>query len=672
MNPRIVFAFFLLPLLAMAQGQASSPVSGVDTAAMNQSVDPCVDFYQYACGNWIAKNPLPSDRSRWGRFGELQDHNETVELGLLESAAVVKPGRDAIDQKIGDYFASCMDTATIGKKGIASLKPELDLIQAMSHEPDVVAEIAHLHRLGVGALFLFGAAPDAKDSSRTIATLRQGGLSLPDREYYLAADAKSVEIRQRFEQHIRNMFQLAGDPADTAASKARMVLDLETTLAKASMDKVSLRDPDKTYHIVTRQQLVALSAGFDWNSYLKAVGAPAFDTLNISQPDFLKQIAVALPSQPITAFQAYFSYHLLRAAASDLPPAFENENFDFWQRYLSGVKEPRPRANRCAVAVDNNLGDLLGQKYIEAAFGADAKAQITRLVEALDKALESDIRTLPWMTDATKKAAIVKLHAITNNVGYPKKWRDYSKVSILRDDFLGNSVRASQAMYDQRIVKIGQPTDKTEWYMTTPTVNAFYNSQNNSINFPAGILQPPFFDPKRDAALNYGGIGAVIGHEMTHGFDDQGRKFDADGNLRDWWTPQDGAEFEKRAACIADEHSSFTAVDDVKLNGRLTLGENTADNGGVRVALMALEDTLKGTSDKVEGFTPEQRFFLGFAQVWCESMSPQEARQRAMTDPHSPGRYRVNGTVQNMPEFQKAYACKAGQPMVAANACRVW
>ena len=672
MNPRIVFAFFLLPLLAMAQGQASSPVSGVDTAAMNQSVDPCVDFYQYACGNWIAKNPLPSDRSRWGRFGELQDHNETVELGLLESAAVVKPGRDAIDQKIGDYFASCLDTATIEKKGLAPLKPELDRIQAMSHEPDVVAEIAHLHRLGVGALFLFGAAPDAKDSSRTIATLRQGGLSLPDREYYLAADAKSVEIRQRFEQHIRNMFQLAGAPADTAASKARMVLDLETTLAKASMDKVSLRDPDKTYHIVTRQQLVALSAGFDWNSYLKAVGAPAFDTLNISQPDFLKQIAVALPSQPITAFQAYFSYHLLRAAASDLPPAFENENFDFWQRYLSGVKEPRPRANRCAVAVDNNLGDLLGQKYIEAAFGADAKAQITRLVEALDKALESDIRTLPWMSDTTRKAAIVKLHAFTNNVGYPKKWRDYSKVTIVRDDFCGNSVRASEAIYDQRIVKIGQPTDKTEWYMTTPTVNAFYNSQNNSINFPAGILQPPFFDPKRDAALNYGGIGAVIGHEMTHGFDDQGRKFDADGNLRDWWTPQDGAEFEKRAACIADEHSSFTAVDDVKLNGRLTLGENTADNGGVRVALMALEDTLKGTSDKVEGFTPEQRFFLGFAQVWCESMSPQEARQRAMTDPHSPGRYRVNGTVQNMPEFQKAYACKAGQPMVAANACRVW
>jgi endothelin-converting enzyme/putative endopeptidase len=672
MKLRIVIAFLLLPLLAMAQGQASSPASGIDTAAMNKSVDPCVDFYQYACGNWIAKNPLPSDRSRWGRFGELQDHNENVELGLLESAAVVKPGRDAIDQKIGDYFASCMDTATINKKGIAPLKPELDRIQAMSDEPDVVAEIAHLHHMGVGALFVFGASPDAKDSNRTIATLAQGGLSLPDREYYLKTDAKSVEIRQRFEQHMKNMFQLAGDPADTAASKARMVLDMETTLAKVSMDRVSMRDPDKTYHIVTRQQLAALSAGFDWNSYLKGVGAPAFETLNIAQPDFLKQIAATLPSQPITAFQAYFSYHLLRAAGSELPEAFENENFDFWQRYLSGVKEPRPRANRCAAVVDRSLGDLLGQKYIEKAFGADAKAQITQLVEALDKALESDIQTLPWMTDATKKAAVVKLHAFTNNVGYPKKWRDYSKVSIVRDDFFGNGLRTSQAMYEQRIVKIGQPTDKTEWYMTTPTVNAFYSPQNNSINFPAGILQPPFFDPQRDIATNYGGIGAVIGHEMTHGFDDQGRKYDADGNLRDWWTPQDGAEFEKRAACIADEHSNFTAVDDVKLNGRLTLGENTADNGGVRVALMALEDTLKGKQDKVEGFTPEQRFYLGFAQVWCESMSPQESRQRAMTDPHSPGRFRVNGTVQNMPEFQKAYSCQAGQPMVSANACRVW
>ncbi len=355
-----------------------------------------------------------------------------------------------------------------------------------------------------------------------------------------------------------------------------------------------------------------------------------------------------------------------------LPAAFEDEDFDFWQRYLTGAKQPRPRAARCVVAVDRSLGDLLGQKYIEVAFGGDAKAQINQLVDALEKALGNDIQTLPWMSDTTKRAALEKLKAITRNVGAPRKWRDYGKVSISRDDYLGNTVRTTQFLTEQRIQRIGKPTDKTEWTMTTPTVNAFYAPPFNSINFPAGILQPPFFDPRRDMALNYGAIGAVIGHEMTHGFDDQGRKYDGDGNLRDWWTPQDGAEFEKRAACVANEYSGFTAVDDVKVNGRLTLGENTADNGGLRVALMALQDTLNGKEQVLDGFTAEQRFFLGFAQIWCENNTPQAERQQALTNPHSPGRYRVDGTLQNMPEFQKAFACKAGQPMVSENACRVW
>jgi endothelin-converting enzyme/putative endopeptidase len=339
---------------------------------------------------------------------------------------------------------------------------------------------------------------------------------------------------------------------------------------------------------------------------------------------------------------------------------------------LTGAKEQRPRTARCVTTVDRTLGDLLGQKYIQLAFGADAKAQITQLVDALEKAMAQDIQTLPWMTEITKKAALAKLQAITNNVGAPLKWRDYSSLVIARDDFLGNSQRATEALYQRRIEKIGKPTDKTEWGMTTPTVNAFYSPQNNSITFPAGILQPPFFDPQRDIAYNYGGIGAVIGHEMTHGFDDQGRKFDGEGNLRDWWTAADGAEFEKRAACVANEYSGFTAVDDVKLNGRLTLGENTADNGGIRIALMALLNTLKGKEDKVDGLTPEQRFFVGYGQIWCENSSPEERRNRAMTDPHSPGRYRVNGVLQNMPEFQKAFSCKATQPMVSGNACRVW
>jgi endothelin-converting enzyme/putative endopeptidase len=455
--------------------------------------------------------------------------------------------------------------------------------------------------------------------------------------------------------------------------KATMVLDLETTLARHSLDRVSMRDPNKTYNMKPRAFLAEKWAGFPWDAYFQAVGAPAFETLNIAYPDGLNGLDTDLGTQPIDTWQAYFTYHLLHAAANELAQPFEDEDFDFWQRYLAGVKEPRPRNMRCVAATDRALGDLLGQKYIEVAFGADAKSQITTLVQGIERAMGDDIGTLRWMTDATKSAAIVKLKAITNNVGYPRKWRDYSKVTIAADDYFGNTERAAEVMTLQRIAKIGQPTDKSEWSMTPPTVNAFYSPQNNSINFPAGILQPPFFDPRRDMAVNYGGVGSVIGHEMTHGFDDQGRKFDADGNLRDWWTAQDGEEFEKRVSCVADEYSAFTSVDDVKLNGRLTLGENTADNGGVRVAYLALEDALKLTpSDKIDGFTPEQRFFLGFAQVWCENMSPQELRQRAMTDSHSPGRFRVNGTLQNMPEFQKAYACKPDAPMVRPNACRVW
>jgi endothelin-converting enzyme/putative endopeptidase len=672
MKARIAFSVLLLPLLGLAQGPASSSPSGLDKASMNLSVNPCVDFYQYACGNWIAKNPLPADRARWGRFEELQDRNEKLLLDIVQGAAVEKPGRTPLEQKIGDLYASCMDTAAVEKKGIAPVKGELDRIGAIEDAADLAAEIARLHRMGLGVLFSFGARPDAKDSNRTIASLGQGGLSLPDRDFYLRTDAKSVETRERYLQHIKNIFMLAGDSDANAAAKARTVLDFETSIAKASMDRVSLRDPNKSYHPMTKKEAQALAPMFPWDEYFAGTGAPAFEILNVSQPDFLKQLSATLPTDTLEPWKAYLSFHVLRGAASMLPQKFEEENFDFWQRYLQGVKQQRPRANRCVQVVDRGLGDLLGQKYVEAAFGPKAKARITELVDLLDKSMGKDIEGLPWMTDATKKAALAKLKAITNNVGYPKKWRDYNKVSIARDDFFGNNRRIADAMYEQRIAKIGKPTDKTEWGMTTPTVNAFYSPQNNSINFPAGILQLPFFDARRDMAANYGGIGAVIGHEMTHGFDDSGRKFDGDGNLRDWWTAQDGSEFDKRAACIANEYSNFTAVDDVKLNGRLTLGENTADGGGVRVAYMAMQEAFQGKPQKLDGFTPEQRFFAGFAQVWCQNVSPQESRQRALTDPHSPGRYRVNGTLQNMPEFQKAFSCQANQPMVSADACRVW
>jgi endothelin-converting enzyme/putative endopeptidase len=662
MNYRILFPILLVSLKAIAD-------PGIDKSAMNARVDPCADFYQYACGTWMAANPLPADRTRWARFTELSDHNEKVLLDLLQTAASAKAPHGSIDQKIGDYFASCIDTATIEKKGMAPVKPELDRIRALRSRDDLASLVARLHLQGVGALFRFISEPDPKDSTHMIAGLGQGGLSLPDRDYYLKTDPKSVEIRDRFERHVKTLFELAGERAEAAAADARAVLDIEMLLAKVSLDRVTRRNPEMTYHLVPRTQLATLAPDFDWEAYFKGIRAPAFDKLDVEWPDFVK----ALPlSQPIDSWKAYLTYHVLRGAAPLLSRAFENEAFDFWTRYLAGAKEQRPRPARCVNVVDAGLGDLLGRKYVDSAFGPDAKAQITQLVEAIEKAMEEDIRTLDWMTPETKQAAIAKLHAITNNVGYPKKWRDYSRVTISRDDFYGNTRRADEAAFDRRLARIGKPTDKTEWNMTTPTVNAFYSAEFNSINFPAGILQPPFFDPRRDAAINFGAIGAVIGHEMTHGFDDQGRKFDGNGNLRDWWTAADAREFEKRAACVADEYSGFTAVDDVKVNGRLTLGENTADNGGARIALMALEDTLKGNTEKVDGFTPEQRFFLGYAQIWCENSSPEQTRLQALTNPHSPGHYRVQGVIQNMPEFQKAFSCAASKPAVTENVCRVW
>jgi putative endopeptidase len=655
--------------MALCLPFTASAASSIDTQAMNRSVDPCVDFYQYACGSWVAQNPIPPDRARWARFTELADHNEKLLLDLVETAAASKASKSSIDQKLGDYFGSCMDTATIEQKGIAPVKPEIDRIQNLASQKDLAAEVAHLHHAGIGVLFRFVAEADPKDSAHMIASIAQGGLSLPDRDYYLKTDAKSVETRQRFEQHVTKMFELYGETPDAAAARAHTVLELETELAKPALDRVSRRDPDKSIHIRSRSELAMLAPAFGWNEYFKEIGAPAFDKIDIEWPDYLKGLPL---NQPLDSWKAYFAYHVLRATAAQLPNAFEDEDFAFYNRYIGGAKEPRPRPNRCINLVDANLGDLLGQKYVQSAFGGVAKARITELVEALEEAMESDIRSLDWMTPETKAAAIRKLHAITNNVGYPKKWRDYGKVTIARDDFYGNTRRAAAAAFERRLMRIGKPTDKSEWNMTTPTVNAFYSPDFNSINFPAGILQPPFFDPNRDPAANFGAIGAVIGHEMTHGFDDEGRKFDAAGNLRDWWTPKDAQEFEKRAACIADEYSSFTAVDDVKVNGKLTLGENTADNGGVRIALQALEDTLQGKQDTIDGLTPEQRFFVAYGQIWCENSTPEATRLQAQTNPHSPGHYRVTGVIRNMPEFQKAFSCKATDPMVSENACRVW
>ncbi len=597
MTHRVALAFLVLPLVAMQADRRS----GIDHAAMDKTVDACIDFYEYACGGWRAANPVPANRPGWGRFGEVAERNQKLLLDILQKAAVVREGRSESDRKIGDAFAACLDTATINRTGISPLKPELNGIYAMTND-ELAAEVARLHRRGVFVLFQSAARAGANDATHYVAIIRQRGLSLPDREYYLKSDAKSMEIRERFIQHVGNMFQLAGDPPDRAAAKARSVIDVETMLAAASMDRTALRNPLNTQHLLSRTELQALWPAFPWDTYFTVIGAPAFVTVNVDQPDFLRGVARVVREQPISALQAYFAFQLLHRYAPQLSEAFENEDFDFWSRYLTGAAEPLSRLHRCERAVDSQLPDLLGQKFIEVAFGDTARVRMTQLLDELRRALAEDIRQLQWVTDETKAAALEKLKAMNlANVGRPPKWRDYSRVAIVRDDFLGNEMRATETVMAKRAADIGKLVDKDEWGVNAQDANAFYFASTNAVVLLAGILQPPFFDPDRDVAINYGAIGALIGHELTHGFDDQGRRYDADGKLRDWWAPADRPAFEQRAACFVNEYSGFTAIDEVKVNGRVTLAENMADNGGVRIALMALKNALGNARPELDG-----------------------------------------------------------------------
>ncbi len=649
-------------------------IPGFDATALDTKADPCVDFYQYACGAWRAKHPIPPDRSILGRFDELEERNLAILRDILEQASVASPKRSAIEQKIGDYYASCMDEKAIDKKGFDPIKPELERIAALADKSALADEVARLHRIGANVLFSYSSEQDFKNSSQVIAAADQGGLGLPDRDYYFKEDEESAETRKHYVEHVRKTFELLGQPAATATAKARVVMDIETALAKGSLGLVSRRDPAKVYHKTLREELaLTLNPSFAWPKYLAEIKAPPIESLNVAVPEFFKNLDSLINTTSLDDWKTYLTWQLVRSQAQLLPSAFVNENFDFYGKILTGAKELRPRWKRCVSLADGDLGEALGQKYVEHTFGAKGKERTLQMVQALEKALGKDIAELSWMTPATKTKALEKLHAITNKIGYPDKWRDYSSVKIIRGDAFGNSERATEFEFQRQLGKIGKPVDRTEWQMTPRTVDAYYDAQMNNINFPAGILQPPFFDKSMDNAVNFGAIGAVIGHELTHGFDDEGRQFDAKGNLKDWWTAQDAEEFEKRADCLVEEYSNFTAVDDVKLNGKLTLGENTADNGGVRIAYMALLDDIAGkTLPKIDGFTPEQRVFLGFGQVWCVNQTDESLRLSALTNPHSPGQYRVNGVVQNIPEFQAAFGCRVGQPMVRKPACRVW
>ena len=657
---------------AIAQAPANK-TQGFDINALDRTTDPCTDFYQFACGNWMKNNPIPSDQARWGRFSELNERNQMVLRTVLEKAEANNASRDAVDQKIGDYYEACMDEKGVDAKGLAPLQPVLNQIAGIKDASELPALMGKLHRMGSDALFAFGPEPDFKDAKMEGVALDQAGLGLPEKDYYFRDDAKSVELRKQYVEHVGNMFKLAGESADQAAKDAQTVMTFETTLAKNSMGVVERRDPQKLYNPKTKQELLSLDPAFDWNKYLVAVESPSFEKINLDSPGFIASLNNLVKNTSLDDIKTYLRWQTLHSAAPTLPTPFVNENFNFYGKTLTGAKELRPRWKRCVQFTDRELGEALGQAYVKVAFPPDAKARMEKMVHNLEASMKTDIEGLDWMTPETKKAAIVKLGMISDKIGYPDKWRDYSKYKVVRDDFLGNTIRGNEFEVQRQLDKIGKPVDRTEWGMTPPTVNAYYNPQENNINFPAGILQPPFFDNKLDDAVNYGAVGAVIGHEMTHGFDDEGREFDGNGNLRDWWTPTDAKAFEERAKCLVDEYSSFVATDDVHVNGKLTLGENTADNGGLRVSLMALEATFHDKEPgKIDGFTPEQRAFLGFAQVWCENQTPQALRVQAQTNPHSPGEWRANGVTRNMPEFRKAFGCKEGQPMAPVNACRVW
>jgi putative endopeptidase len=678
----ILLTALCTPLPAQTQAPAASATihtlpPGLDTRFMDTTADPCVDFFQYACGNFTKVYPIPNDRSDYDAFSIMSDYSEVVLHAMLETAAAGGANRTPNEQKIGDFYASCTDADAIDRNGLKPLQPELERIAALKSKDELPELFAHYQLINDTAWFSYGEQQDFTDARKQIAIVDQAGLGLPERDYYLRTGDVAEKTRTQYVQHITNILKLMGEPESKAAADAQKIMQLETALAKASMDITSRRDPKNIYHLMPVSQLATLAPGIAWDRFFKATGTPPVSELNVANPDFLKAMNALLVSTDLETLKTYLLWQLVHATDRYvLPKAFDDEIFDFYRRKLGGQPEQRARWKRCVQATDGALGEALGQVYVAQEFPPSSKQATVQMVHDIEAAMDQDLDTLDWMSPATKAKAKVKLHAVADKIGYPDHWRDYSKLTVVRGDAFGNAQRAVEFENRRELAKIGQPVDRGEWGMSPPTINAYYNPSMNDINFPAGILEAPLYDPHATDAENYGHIGGIVGHELTHGFDDQGRQFDANGNLSDWWTPEDAKKFEEKTDCEVKEYDSFVAVADVKLNGKLTLGENTADNGGLRLAYIAfLADAKRKSIDltsKQDGYTPLQQFFVGFGQNWCGSTRPEQLRLQVQTDPHSPQRFRANGVVQNMAEFGQAFGCKPGQPMMPVNACRVW
>src|SRR6266404_2592642 len=706
--PRVILCslFLSLPLAVLGQNANFNSTPGATAGAaaetkapqlehfdpnlVDPALSPCDDFYKYACNKWLKTNPIPPDQVFWSTGSSLELWNENLLRETLEASSKNDPKRKAVQQKIGDYWAACMDESGIETAGLRPLQPELSRIAALKSKKEITPEIAHLHHMFPGAweqsdnqtnssFFGFTGQQDYDDASKVVAQIDQGGLSLPNRDYYVNTDEKSVETLKKYRAHVQKMFALAGESEAQASADAGTVIEMETAMAKAQMDNVKRRDPKNINNKMSLTQIRELTPSIEWDVYLKAVKAPAGDHYIVTSPDFFRAEEKLLAEHPLEHWKTYMRWQVIHRAAPYLTKAMVDENFDFFAHTLAGQEEQLPRWRRCTRAADRDLGEALGQAYVDRAFPPESKARTIEMVHAIERAMQDDVQTVSWMTPATKEQAIVKLKGIEDKIGYPSHWRDYSSVKITRDSYLANMGQASAFEFERWVAKVGKPVDRSEWTMTPPTINAYYDPQLNTINFPAGILQPPFFEKGMDDSVNYGAIGMVIGHELTHGFDDQGRKFDAHGNLRDWWTAEDAKQYDERGKCISDEYTQEVpdAGPGVKQNGLLTQGEDTADNGGIHLALNAVEAELKKQGKSLDdkgpdGWSYRQRFFLSYAYSWCSAVRPEVARLIVTTNPHSLPIFRIDNVISNMSEFAQAFGCKAGQKMVRANACRVW